>query len=264
MAGWGAAARFHDNTNAEHIDDKGEHRHKNAKHTYEVEHCFTNYKYSWRHMASIYNCTHITYMCVHRVLNTISNRGAQLRIAIILRLLNKYNWRAKCISTYFVVCSGFVVVWNTVCVCDVYLVWITAVVNLLLLQALDELMASRNWRIFLVFIQVENIFWLRLLRTPIILCWKQCCPLRPENVTVTKSAANRCLHDLRRRTGVVDICTLVLNLICLHFSSENQRLKVSAVLNNISYSLASYVHVLKFANIFVNTHFKQHYRSQSV
>ena len=47
---------------------------------------------------------------------------------------------------------------HSVCVCDVYLVWITAVVNLLLLQALDELMASRNWRIFLVFIQVENIF----------------------------------------------------------------------------------------------------------
>ena len=204
MAGWGAAARFHHNTNAEHIDD----RHKNAKHTYEVEHCFTNYKCSWRHMASIYIIVHILHMCVYIASWTQFQTG--VRIAIIFRLmLNKYSWRAKGISTYFVVCSGFVVVWNTVCVCDVYLVWITAVVNLLLLQALDELMASRNWRIFLVFIQVKNIFWLGLVRTPIILCWKQCCPLRPENVTVTKSATNSCLHDLRRHTGVVDICTLV-------------------------------------------------------
>ena len=51
--------------NAEHIDDKGEHRHKNAKHTYEVEHCFTNYKYSWRHMASIYIIVHILHICVY-------------------------------------------------------------------------------------------------------------------------------------------------------------------------------------------------------
>ena len=59
---------------------------------------------------------------------------------------------------YFVVCSGFVLARYRVCVLCIYLVWITAVVNLLLLQALDELMASRNWRIFLVFVQVVNIF----------------------------------------------------------------------------------------------------------
>ena len=59
---------------------------------------------------------------------------------------------------YFVVCSGFVLARYIQSVCAVYLVWITAVVNLLLLQALDELMASRNWRIFLVFVQVVNIF----------------------------------------------------------------------------------------------------------
>ena len=61
----------------------------------------------------------------------------------------------------------------------------------------------------------EHILTRTTSRTSIILCWKQCCPLRPENVTVTKSATNSCLHDLRWHTGVVDICTLVLNLLLL-------------------------------------------------
>ena len=155
--------------------------------------------------------------------------------------------------------------------CAEYLVWITAVVNLLRLQALDELMASRNCRIFLVFIQVENTFWLGLLRTPIILCWKQCCPLRPENVTVTKSAANSCLHDLRRHTGVVDICTLVLNLLLLPlwWKCPNPNLQWKSAFIGQCCPKQFFI----FFNILgacfeickhINTHFKQHYRFQSV
>ena len=127
----------------------------------------------------------------------------------------KYGCRAKYNSTIF--CCLFWICLSTIqSVCAVYLVWITAVVNLLLLQALDELMASRNWRTFLVFIQVENIFWLGLLRTPIILCWKQCCPLRPENVTVTKSATNSCLPDLRRHPCLKPTTWGKCSLACSH------------------------------------------------
>ena len=83
MAGRGAAARFHHNTNAEHTYE-GENCHINAERAYEVYLCMYVYIYV---------------ICVNRVLNTIARGVHCNNLQVVAKTLPKAQ-RTRGLSSY--------------------------------------------------------------------------------------------------------------------------------------------------------------------